>query len=217
MKKNLILLIISILLIGIIAGCTPKDKDSSQEENNDGNIIGEEINETDDHLDNDEDIVEDDNLELVINHNEYLSLAYEGKMDGIEFGVGDKGKDVIEQWGDPLDIDYFLGGLYMMYEDVTFFTNGYRKGDDTYDYGEVVIIYYGGENTTYNVKVGMVFEEIEEKLGEPSHISMFDENEYSELHGENWVAVYKTGEYFVSFQFPNENMPIEAIFIQKDK
>lgn len=40
-----------------------------------------------------------------------LKLAYEGYIEGIEFGIGSSGIEVAKKWGDPMESDYFAGAF----------------------------------------------------------------------------------------------------------
>lgn len=40
-----------------------------------------------------------------------LKLAYEGYIEGIEFGIGSSGMEVAKKWGAPMESDYFAGAF----------------------------------------------------------------------------------------------------------
>lgn len=93
-------------------------------------------------------------------------------IDKIEFGIGDNAEELVEKWGLPLEVDYIYGGLYLKYEDVVFYTNGYITDDKTYFYGTIVTI---EAKEGFGVKSGMLIVESRAILGEPDGMDIFDE------------------------------------------
>lgn len=144
-----------------------------------------------------------------------LELANEGKIDGIEFGIGTSTEKLIEEWGLPDEYDYFLGGLYFSYpdKDVIFFT-GASKINEEIIHDEVKAIAVKGDNKpVYNVKIGMTFEEIISVLGEPSRITSIEENEISELFYGDWTIEYDLEDYRVVFASKTEDGPTYCVFL----
>jgi len=132
--------------------------------------------------------------------------AYKGKMDGIEFGIGAISGDIIDKWGEPDASDYFLGGLYLKYGDIVFFTNGYDES------GKVVNISFSDENTeVYGIRLGMMIKEIEEILGTPDTVTSSKDNEESEYYYDNWTTSYVVGNYELIFAHKDKDSSIKWI------
>jgi len=137
---------------------------------------------------------------------ELLKKAYGGKIDGIEFGIGAISGDIIDKWGEPDASDYFLGGLYLKYGDIVFFTNGYDES------GKVVNISFSDENTeVYGIRLGMMIKEIEEILGTPDAVTSSKDNEESEYYFDNWTTSYVVGNYELIFAHKDKDSSIKWI------
>lgn len=171
-------------------------KENDQEENNE--LDNEDEANNTDESDNSEVVTEEQPKE------DLLKSAYEGKIDGIEFGIGDIGTDIIGKWGEPDESDYFLGGFYLSYDDIMFLTNGY---DET---GEVVSILFFDKNAeVFGIKLGMTMKEIEKVLGTPDETTSLKDNEQSELYMDNWTTKYKLGNYELTFVHEDKDGPVE--------
>lgn len=148
------------------------------------------------------------------NDNPALELLSAGKMDGIDIGIGANGKEIIEQLGEPVYKENFLGGLVLSYDDIHFFTDGIISNDNT-TYGNVAGIYYTGGEAKYGTNVGMSLKQVEEILGSPDHTYTAQS---SELYGDNHLIVrYIKGEYTVKFEVDNESEKVQSISIWREK
>ncbi|WP_312653466.1 DUF4309 domain-containing protein [Aminipila sp.] len=134
-----------------------------------------------------------------------LELLYEGKMNGVEFGIGTKYDKIITQWGEPEEYtDSFMGAILIKYGDTYFFVND----------NQVTGIYYTGSNEIYGVEIGMDLEQVVEILG--SQNDLYD-SPYSELYpDEPLILEYKAGKYIVNFEINTENKKVNSICILQD-
>lgn len=134
-----------------------------------------------------------------------LELLYEGKMNGVEFGIGTKYDKIITQWGEPEEYtDSFMGGILIKYGDTYFFVND----------NQVTGIYYTGSNEIYGVEIGMDLEQVVEILGDQN--DLYD-SPYSELYpDEPLILEYKAGKYIVNFEINTENKKVNSIAIFQD-
>lgn len=150
-------------------------------------------------------------------NNPLLELARQGKVDGIEFGIGAKTKDIVDKWGRPDDSAYFLGGLYYSYDDkdIVFFTNEGSIGEDGNEIvnGDVVIIgITGKDRSAYNVRLGMTIIEIITVLGEPTYTDTPEDNIDSELFS-GWTFIYDVGVYSVCFAADTKDSPVTSLYL----
>ncbi|WIV12753.1 DUF4309 domain-containing protein [Proteiniborus sp. MB09-C3] len=190
-----------------------KQNEDEAKSSNDDKIDG-------DHEGKNPDADEDDNetsgdVTLITHENNpLLELALQGKVDGIDFGIGASTDKIIEEWGLPDEYDYFLGGLYFRYDDknILFLTDA-EKDDEEIIHGEVKCIGIFEENKeVFNVKIGMTFDEIISILGEPTYVNTFEQNEESELLAGSWTIVYDTGEYEIVFASNAEKGPVDVVY-----
>ena len=131
-------------------------------------------------------------------------------MDGVKFGIGTNSIEIIKQWGEPNQKNNFMGGLLLSYDEIFFLTDGNILNDNI-TYGDVIGIYYTGEETMYGIYEGMPLEQVEEILGNPNgtYISY-----YSELYAENNMIIkYEAGEYTVFFEIDDESKTVQSISI----
>jgi len=94
--------------------------------------------------------------------NSILDIIGEGKLPGIEFGIGASCKEIVNKMGKPKDQEFFEGGLYLDYDKVIFLTDS----DESYNGKVTSISIYEGQ--IFGVKVGMKPSEIKKVLGKPS-------------------------------------------------
>lgn len=140
--------------------------------------------------------------------NELLTPAYNGNIDGVEFGMNDPAEDVIEKLGEPIDIDYIYGGLYLQYEDMVFYTNGHIDDNKNYVHGIVRRI---DVNESYGIKKGMTIDEVVEILGESDGQIIYDElREYGEGEVDPKMDYY-TGDYTVSIVYDHNTKLVKYI------
>lgn len=202
--KKIFIALIMISVLASFSACK-NAKTSNEIQGNDTNI--EEANKNNQNIDKDplKDTDKDDSND-VSNQNDtkkqLLKSAYEGKIDGVEFGIGDIGTDIIKKLGEPDQEDYILGGLYLQYGEITFLTNGFDES------GEVVSILFSDETTeVFGIKLGMTVKEIEEVLGVPDRTLSSKDNEESELYQGNWATVYDLEQYNLVFIHESQDSP----------
>lgn len=146
-------------------------------------------------------------------YNEYLKLAYEGKMDGIEFGIGDNTEEVVKKWGEPLEIDYFAGGLYLKYDNIVFFTNGYTD-EGKIHHGEIQNMILFNNKDTYGIKSGMDIYAIEKILGQPNFREIYDAYfgpDPDGKYGEDNKAYYLAGNYMLVIPYNKDTKTCDFI------
>ena len=156
------------------------------------------------------------------NENNKLSTAipesaFQGKIEGLEFGIGDLTEQIIALWGMPDKYDYYLDGLYLKYTDrnVIYFTSAVFK-EDQIEHGKVVnIAVFGQENSYFGVKIGTKFKDMEEILGKPSAFFSDQDHEDNELFKDSWVAYYDAGDYEIAFRSSHEDGPIQDVYLLK--
>lgn len=202
--KKIFIALIMISVLASFSACK-NAKTSNEIQGNDTNI--EEANKNNQNIDKDplKDTDKDDSND-VSNQNDtkkqLLKSAYEGKIDGVEFGIGDIGTDIIKKLGEPDQEDYILGGLYLQYGEITFLTNGFDES------GEVVSMLFSDETTeVFGIKLGMTVKEIEEVLGVPDRTLSSKDNEESELYQGNWATVYDLEQYNLVFIHESQDSP----------
>lgn len=148
--------------------------------------------------------------EALPQRHDFFELLREGRGENIEFGIGTKTETIVNKWGEADMEDYFLGGTFLTYGNITFFT-------DAVDYaGKVAVIGISDNTNIFGVKVGMTFDEIKEILGAPVIEATTDTED--ELYGGDWRLVYESGEYKVSFMAKDKSSATYAAYIEaKDK
>ena len=145
-----------------------------------------------------------------------LDLVGQGRVEGIGVGAGDSTEKVISELGPADELDYYLGGLYLMYHDLdlVFFTSAQGQFGEITEHGEVVVIGISSENQDlYGVRLGMTFEQIIEVLGQPTTIVSAEENENSELLFDGWSLEYKVGDYTLCFQADSEDSQVYVAYL----
>jgi len=141
---------------------------------------------------------------------DFFELLREGRGENIEFGIGTKTETIVSKWGEADMEDYFLGGIFLTYGNITLFT-------DAIDYtGKVAVIGISENTNIFGVKVGMSFSEIKEILGAP--VTEMATDAEDELYGGDWCLVYESGKYKVSFMAKDASSATYAAYIEsKDK
>ncbi len=202
--KKIFIALIMISVLTSFSACK-NVKTSNEIQGNDTNI--EETNKNEQNIDKDslKDTDKDDSNDVSNQDDkksQLLKSAYEGKIDSVEFGIGDIGTDIIKKLGEPDQKDYILGGLYFQYGEITFLTNGFDES------GEVVSILFTDETTeVFGIKLGMTVKEIEEVLGVPDKTLSLKDNEENELYEGNWATVYDLGKYKLTFIHEGQDTP----------
>jgi len=133
-------------------------------------------------------------------YNELFKSAYDGYIDNVEFGIGDDAAEIVGKWGEPLSKGYIYGGLYLQYDKVTFYTNGYIE-DSNYIYGNISMI---DTIETYGIKGGMAIEDVINVLGIPNGEDIYDE---LRAYGEGIYyprLYYYAGDYTISIIYDPE-------------
>jgi uncharacterized protein involved in high-affinity Fe2+ transport len=137
-----------------------------------------------------------------------LKLAYEGKIDNLQVGVGNKLKDVIGQLGEPVELANFEGSSYVTYQNISFMLD--KIVESTSDSADIMGIIASEGYELYGVKVGMTPDEIKKILGAA-------EQEYKdgEDEGDMWKLEYTCGEYKLTFFFIDKSSPSTSAYLSK--
>lgn len=137
-----------------------------------------------------------------------MELAYEGKIDNLQVGVGDRLAKVIEELGEPLELAYFEGSSYISYENLSFMLDKVieKTSDEATIFG--IVISEGYE--IYGVKVGMTPNEIKSILGAA-------DQEYKDGEGdeEMWKLEYTSGDYSLTFFFNDKSSSSTSAYLSK--
>jgi hypothetical protein len=135
-----------------------------------------------------------------------IELAYEGKIDNLEFGIGDRLEKVIAEMGEPLELANFEGSSYVRYESLSFMLN--KVIEKTSDEAAISGIIISEGNDIYGVKVGMTPNEIKSILGAASQ-------EYKDGEGEEemWKLEYQCGDYSLTFFFNDSSSPSTSAYL----
>ncbi len=229
MKKKIALVII--ISIFMLTACKNKPVEADENKNIEvnkpiENSIELEKDDADKEIDKDnhieagnyEEAEEEKEDESLVTHenNPLLKEALAGRLDTVKFAIGTATEEIANAWGIDNNYDYFMGGLYFIYEErgVVFFTSAYDVADGI-QHGEVVAIgAFGDGATAFGVKIGMTFKEIRANLGEPTYLLAPEETEGDELFYDSWVMMYQVGDYRLSFTAEEESGPINGIYIR---
>lgn len=140
-----------------------------------------------------------------LGRSEYLASVSEGKLDVLEYGIGDNLNDLRTGRPDYEADDYFIGGPYLAYEDLSVL------GDP------IMYIFYFGTESSNGIKRGMSVDEVKGVLGEPDFIRYprQENNEMDELFGGNeMLYFYNSGEYQMVLIFNVVDDGVASIGIQ---
>ncbi|MGO4369840.1 hypothetical protein [Paenibacillus sp. 2TAB19] len=128
--------------------------------------------------------------------NENIEGMYAGQLEGISLVLGDSTELIAEHYGEPVEADYYEGGLYFSYSDVVFLTSAARAEDGTIEHGKIISIALPRGASIGGVVVGDTFDEIEAVMGEGYR--------YGDEEGSGWYLEYAYGDYVVSFSAQEE-------------
>ena len=147
-------------------------------------------------------------------YNPTFELLYKGYMDGVEFGIGTDGAEIIKKWGEPDIKDNFIGGLLLSYDDTYFFTDGLIQNDGSTTYGNLSGIYYTGDDTIYNIQMGMTSEQVEDILGKADEIYTSHNSEL--FSDDNIIMKYYAGGYSAIFEVDDLSERVRSISMWKE-
>jgi hypothetical protein len=137
-----------------------------------------------------------------------MDLAFEGKINNLQVGVGDRLAKVISELGEPMDLAYFEGSSYVSYENVSFMLDKVieKTSDEATVFGIVVSEGY----EIYGTKVGMTPDEIKSILGAA-------DQEYKDGEGDEvmWKMEYSCGDYNLTFFFDDNKSPSTSAYLSK--
>jgi hypothetical protein len=124
---------------------------------------------------------------------DFLSTATEGKLLGIEFGIGSAKEDVFQKWGEPHRMGKRQVGFYAWF-DYNYFFSGPNE--------TVGAIGVSGETVRYSV------EEVKKALGQPKYegLSMIEAG---------WEMSYKVGEYVLFFSADRKDGNVHYMTFKK--
>lgn len=137
-----------------------------------------------------------------------MALAYEGKIDNLQVGVGAKLQETIETMGEPIELAHFEGSSYISYQNISFMLD--KIVETTSENAEVLGIIVSEGYELYGVKVGMTPAEIKNILGAA-------EQEYKDGEGdeEMWKLEYNCGDYNLTFFFQDKAGQSTSAYLSK--
>lgn len=138
--------------------------------------------------------------------------ADRGEMPGVQPGLGSETSEVVAALGQPGDVGYFAGGLYLGYDSIVYFSDGGLTEEGDMIHGKVVMLGFPGQSDVFGVKVGMAFGEIEAALGPADMITSPAENVNDEFIAEDWAMQYVYGSYRLVFVAAAEGGPTNAAY-----
>lgn len=194
MKNLPIFICILIVSIILTIGCNAKNKIDDKKENIENKNLSTIIKQSEN--------PNQKQAEKVTANNEIFKSASQGKINGIEFGIGTRFEEIIKTWGEPEEKGNYEGSNYLIYDDITFMAD---------ENSEVVSrIAISGEREVYGVKIGMKPSEIKKILGEPKYESIYEDTDIQQRS-----IVYENGEYRVMFCSDDIDTPVNFMIIQK--
>lgn len=123
---------------------------------------------------------------------EFLRFATEGKIKGIEFGIGANKNDVIKKWGEPQEIGSWQTEFYRWSSYYFFF---WKPDENT------------GAIRVYGNVIPYRLNEVRQSLGEPS-------SEGEGVDG-GWAFVYQAGDYQVFLNADSKEGQITNLLLKK--
>jgi len=180
-------------------------------------MMGREFRPHSDYKDEFDKLVSDvENIEeigKIISHddNPLLELAKQGRINGLDLGIGDSKAKMLELMGpyDGTSGIQVLDSFSYNDENLLFLTTSETTDEDSIIR---MIIVTGPGLEPYNVKVGMTFDEIIAVLGEPSYMKTGMNNSLSEFAAD-WTIVYLVGEYMVTFEAKSRYGPTDHMWL----
>lgn len=124
---------------------------------------------------------------------DFLSYAAQGKIKGIEFGVGANKAEVAEQWGEPQKTGTWQTTYEAWFDYYYFFGNP----DET-----VSAIRVGGNSAKYTVK------ELKNAIGAPKE-------EGASMVEEGWSLYYEAGDYQIFFTADSKDGTVRHMTLKK--
>ncbi len=129
-------------------------------------------------------------------------------LNDIEFGIGDSAEELVDEWGLPIEVDYYNGGLYLKYDDAVFYTNGYINDNKTLHYGSINAI---EAERGFGINSGMTIDQSREYLGGPDARDIFAElKEFGEGIPPSTDYYYRDG-YTISIPYDKDTKQIKYI------
>lgn len=137
-----------------------------------------------------------------------MELAFEGKIDNLQVGVGDTLSEVISELGEPMELAHFEGSSYVSYKNFSFMLG--KVIEKTSDEATISGIVISEGYEIYGVKVGMTPNEIKSILGAA-------DQEYKDGEGdeEMWKLEYACGDYSLTFFFNDNSSPSTSAYLSK--
>lgn len=130
----------------------------------------------------------------------------EGKIDGLEFNLGDKKSSILSKWGNPKETEFISGGEYLYYDltKVFYVINPANQS--------VVAISFGLKDNTsiFGAKIGMTQSEIESILGKPSFENPPSPGDECVAVSTKWTFGYTVGHYNLTFYLDDKNGPTKT-------
>lgn len=139
-----------------------------------------------------------------------MKLAFEGKIDKLQVGVGDRLANAVLELGEPLELAYFEGSSYISYQNLSFMVD--KVIEKISDEATISGIVVSGGYEIYGVKIGMTPDAIKSILGAA-------DQEYKDGEGDEqmWKLEYKCGAYNLTFFFNDSSSPSTSAYLSKQK
>ena len=137
-----------------------------------------------------------------------MQLAFEGRVEGIEAGVGSRLQQVIAELGEPIELGHFEGSSFVSYENMTFMLG--EIVESTNEDAEVTGIIASEGYKLYGVQVGMTMDEIKNILGAAQQ-----EYKEGEDEGDVWKLEYLCGDYLLTFYFTDKASPSTSAYLSR--
>jgi len=125
------------------------------------------------------------------------SLISDGKLKGMQFGIGTSAAEIVSEKGKPEDEGFFAGGYYITYGNDIYFTDASYQDVQQGDYGVVTDIAFSQGKELLGVKIGMTLNEIKEMLGEPDRTFLTEED--NDFYANSKCIAYADGDYEIIF------------------
>ncbi|TKI57696.1 DUF4309 domain-containing protein [Brevibacillus antibioticus] len=136
---------------------------------------------------------------------EFMELAAQGKLKGIEAGIGATKKEIIKMYGNPKSIGNSERGLNLFYEGFSFEFQEYLDSlDQLKDEDKVLGIIADAKILGINATPA----QLKVNYGSPSTEA------YDDAHGTGWQMDYLAGERYLSFFAETNESAINTVYLR---
>ncbi|XEC92892.1 hypothetical protein AB6A23_16025 [Paenibacillus tarimensis] len=204
-------LLAAVLLCGLISACSSNENNAvpDQTGTNETDQIQPDIDKTDGSEGQNQ-----DNGNLASDaRSPFPPSVYEGKIEGVPYGLGDLTEGMQSELDDPESIQYFAGGLYFSFPDVVYFTDADLDEDGIVIDGTVKKLGFRAGSPLLGVVVGQTFDEISAVLGDGYELRTPEDNVNNEFYENAWSMEYAIGnEYRIVFTAEEKEGPTLAAY-----